>query len=335
MQQNKANDSHISYLDGWRGVAILFVLIGHFFPVTKFIYLGRFGVEVFFVLSGLLMSRILFEYKVPLGKFYKRRISRIFPLFFVYVTVLYGLDFIYLKTGEHTNYLYTLFFLRTYLPGSDIWASPLPIGHLWSLNIEEHSYILLSILTLSAVFTKRVGFLLISFSVGCVVIHYFYVKGGYFKDFNVNARTETAAASLFASAGYYWIVQKYNLSVHRTIPLFSFCIAMFFYTKWAPHWALSWALTPFLLAVSVNHLKDASNYVKKILSGRYICWLGMFSYSIYVWQQPLYKLLHSKYLMIYNPYLVGVLFFFTACFFGYLSFLFIERPIREKLNENW
>src|SRR6476620_555449 len=81
---------YVHYLDGWRGLAILFLLIGHFFPIDG-INLGHLGVNLFFVLSGLLMARLLFVYEVPFGEFYQRRISRIFPTMMVFLLVLVGL----------------------------------------------------------------------------------------------------------------------------------------------------------------------------------------------------------------------------------------------------
>ena len=73
-----STNRHIPYLDGWRGLAVAFLLLGHFFPVDG-INFGTVGVHLFFVLSGLLMTRILFVQKVPLALFYQRRIARIFP----------------------------------------------------------------------------------------------------------------------------------------------------------------------------------------------------------------------------------------------------------------
>jgi peptidoglycan/LPS O-acetylase OafA/YrhL len=87
MMRNGSQYTHsarLSALDGWRGLAILGVLFDHF--VTKSgINLGRFGVELFFVLSGRLMAEILFVQKMPLNVFFLRRFSRVYPALFVFV----------------------------------------------------------------------------------------------------------------------------------------------------------------------------------------------------------------------------------------------------------
>ncbi len=137
--------SHVGFLDGWRGLAIALVLYDHFFPSMRTTNVGRMGVDIFFCLSGLLMSNILYVQRVPLARFYKRRISRIIPVFLLFVSVTFAVH--WLMTGEFsgTELLATATFLRTYVPEQPgIWESSLPIEHLWSLNVEEHCYVIMS-----------------------------------------------------------------------------------------------------------------------------------------------------------------------------------------------
>lgn len=130
ISQKEIHVDRVDYLDGWRGLAIILVLISHFFPI-KYFDLGRLGVDVFFVLSGMLMSNLLFIKKVPLKIFYKRRISRIFPVFFIFITVISMYSYIFNVSDEHNNYIFNLLFLRSYFPENpSIWNTGLPIGHL-------------------------------------------------------------------------------------------------------------------------------------------------------------------------------------------------------------
>jgi len=80
-----------AYLDGWRGVSILLVLIGHFtgLPAIRW---GQLGVELFFALSGRLMAQILFVDGFPLRPFFARRFSRVWPGLLVLVLVLMALS---------------------------------------------------------------------------------------------------------------------------------------------------------------------------------------------------------------------------------------------------
>src|SRR5690242_20540314 len=80
--------TRVGYLDGWRGAAILSVLFGHF-VTSQGLNLGRFGVELFFVLSGRLMAEILFVRQTPLKTFFPRRLARIYPALFVFAVVVF------------------------------------------------------------------------------------------------------------------------------------------------------------------------------------------------------------------------------------------------------
>lgn len=80
--------NHIPYLDGWRGVAIVLVLIGHFNDIGL-VWLGPFGVMLFFALSGRLMCELLFIKKVELVTFFFRRFSRILPTFWLFLLIVF------------------------------------------------------------------------------------------------------------------------------------------------------------------------------------------------------------------------------------------------------
>jgi peptidoglycan/LPS O-acetylase OafA/YrhL len=77
---------HLLYFDGWRGIAILLVLVAHFNHAP----VGGIGVTIFFALSGVLMTRILFIQGTPLNVFYRRRAARILPAFWLYVLLVFA-----------------------------------------------------------------------------------------------------------------------------------------------------------------------------------------------------------------------------------------------------
>lgn len=85
--KNGIGDNHVGHLDGWRGLAIATLLVGHFFPVPG-INFGTVGVNLFFVLSGLLMGRLLFEKQEPISRFYRRRIARIIPAHVAFLLII-------------------------------------------------------------------------------------------------------------------------------------------------------------------------------------------------------------------------------------------------------
>lgn len=323
----KPSGTHINYLDGWRGLAIVLVLEGHFFSVLP-LDTGRMGVDVFFCLSGFLMSGVLFIKKQPIVEFYKRRISRILPAFFFFAALVYvfaslkGLIF----TGEEV--LSTILFLRTYLPTeSGIWSSQVPIGHIWSLNVEEHSYILMSLFVLLPIFRGLEGTALLLTGVGCIGVGILYVKLGAKAPEWGALGTEVAASHLFVSAGYRLVREKYGFVVPSFLPIAALMAATLCYSKLMPWWSAS-LLSPFLLAISINHISQTYKCFLDALSTAPLRMLGLWSFSIYLWQQPFYVYKSSfpggALLAIFGAMAVAL-----ACFYA------LEQPCRTWLNNNW
>lgn len=312
----------IGHLDGWRGIAILLVLIAHF---TNFSYFneGRFGVDIFFVLSGMLMSNILFVKRTPLPLFYWRRASRIVPVFLLFVFSIYTFSYFSDMHFSTTELLSTLAFTRTYLPTEvGIWSSNVPIGHIWSLNVEEHSYIILSLITLPYFIRKKEGYLLILLGIITIFIYIYYMKNPATSPKNYDLRTECAASYIFLSAGYFLIKDRFTPYIKSWFPLMSMMLAVFCYSEIAPWWS-SFLVAPFLLAFTVNHLTEAATIFKMVLSFTPLRYLGVWSYSIYLWQQPFYKFKNAF------PEGVGLA---IALSIGVTSFYLFENPTREWIN---
>ena len=143
----------IAVLDGVRGIAILLVIVFHgsdAFLAGRHAGLfariahegGHLGVDIFFVLSGYLITSILFsEYKrdgrIDLGRFYWRRARRIFPAYYAYLAVVGILAVRGVLHVPITGWLMSLFYLTDYSFGrTAVW-----IVHSWSLAVEEQFYL--------------------------------------------------------------------------------------------------------------------------------------------------------------------------------------------------
>jgi peptidoglycan/LPS O-acetylase OafA/YrhL len=140
-------------IDGLRAIAVLAVLGFHAFPWA--VPGGFIGVDVFFVISGYLISSILYrelqEKTFSFSQFYARRIRRIFPALILVLIVCMGVGWFcllpadYAKLGKHTAasalFVSNFFYWQEagYFDGS---ASSKPLLHLWSLGVEEQFYIL-------------------------------------------------------------------------------------------------------------------------------------------------------------------------------------------------
>lgn len=130
-------------LDILRGVAILLVVLYHFSRIRVFFNFGWTGVDLFFVLSGYLISGLLFdEYKragtLQVKRFWIRRGFKIYPSFYV-MMALTGAA-LFAAHNTHPGLLNECLFIQNY--GAHIW------DHTWSLAVEEHFYLLLPILLL-------------------------------------------------------------------------------------------------------------------------------------------------------------------------------------------
>ncbi|MCC5943359.1 MAG: acyltransferase [Bernardetiaceae bacterium] len=130
-------------LDLLRALAILMVLGRHHFVHASLYQIGWAGVDLFFVLSGFLVSGLLFsDYKkydkVRIGRFLVRRALKIYPLFYLFIfltALLYQLG-LYEVNNFYTRLIAECLFVQNYFGG--LW------NHTWSLAVEEHFYLLLS-----------------------------------------------------------------------------------------------------------------------------------------------------------------------------------------------
>ena len=286
------------------------------------------GVDVFFVLSGFLMSGILFLQRQGLRKFYKRRISRIAPVFVMFVFVIYAFAFSQDLIFTWPEFVSTLTFLRTYFPATPgIWGTSIPIGHLWSLNIEEHSYIFMSTLILLRVLRGSEGWVLLVSGMACIAIGVIYVKLGARAPSWGSLGTEVAASHLLISAGYRLLCDRIRPWVPPWLPLITLAAAVLCYSKIVPWWSSS-LMSPFLLAFTVNHLSETSQWFKSLLGTPVLRLLGIWSYSIYLWQQPFYN---CKTVFPGGPSFALICAMVTAL----LSFYLLEKPCRFWLNKLW
>jgi peptidoglycan/LPS O-acetylase OafA/YrhL len=309
---------HLPYLDGWRAIAILLVLGGHFFDLPA----QRLGVEVFFVLSGLFMSQLLFEDRTPLGTFYKRRIARIFPGFFLFLGAIALVAAVVLPEFPTAQFAFNALFFQQYMPGGFASVASLPLGRLWSLNVEEHSYIFLSLVALMFAGQRQARYVVSLAAVGCVVMYAVYAQTGAQGLF----RTECAAFPLLASAALrMWLngtKQARPLLIASTVGLLV-CIAVS--RKIGGSIAIDYIVKTFCLAAMVNTLHAAPARVHQALSASWLRWFGICSFSLYLWQQPLYHWVSDG---LMNRYLA----FGAAVAVGAMSFYFFEKPMRERIR---
>jgi peptidoglycan/LPS O-acetylase OafA/YrhL len=320
--------NNIPVWDGWRGLAIMCVLVGHYMG-TDFIKEDRLGVDIFFVLSGMLMSRLLFEKRVDLKTFYIRRFSRIYPALLVFVVYSFLIGLLAGWEFSLTEIVANLSFLRTYIPADPhIWSGDVPIKNLWSLNVEEHAYVLMSLMTLFIIKQSNAFKVLLSVGVMSILISLYYHATQNYNETFYLLRTESAICFIMFSASYRLYVAKNNPPVWQWMPAITLLLAGLCYLVDVPFW-MSFTLPPLLLAFSINHLQQAASSFQRVLSFKWLRLLGLWSYSIYLWQQPFYE---YKWAFPGPDYVVPLGLSLAA---GFLSYTYVELPVRTYINNWW
>lgn len=316
---------HIPYLDGWRGLAIVCLLIGHFFPVDG-INLGTVGVTLFFVLSGLLMAQVLFVQRIDFGTFYRRRMSRVFPSVVVYLAAITLIFLLIGKTIAPKEFLSALTFTNNYFVYKD-WI--MPFGHIWSLSVEEHSYILLS---LAAYWCRSRGgrpllavAALLSATLLAVAV-YTLVPGTTAPSFHL--RTEVASFGIFASGFFALALVQKQVRLTQAWMAPAGIITGILAHWWSVPFPLRVIVGAGALALAINAMPSAPRWLVAAFESNWLRRLGIYSFSLYLWQQPFYQLCGRSEL---SP-LLGLVFSLVT---GWVAFHLIESPARLYLNKRW
>ena len=327
----------VPWLDGWRGVAILAVLAGHFGGAmwSPLVSLGGYGVELFFVLSGRLMAQILFVDCHPLPDFFRRRFARIYPALFVFVLVC-----VVASAGATAMHRPPL------MAGWEVWgaltftmnyilvlsgATSRFFEHLWSISVEEHCYIMLA--AVAAALRRRRGVVtaLIAVAGGlalCNGLRLWFTHAGPNAIHDIYWRTDVRLAPVFLSAALHLYLHDQPPSATVKTVL-GFCspasVLITLALCFSGSTPLIYTLTPVALAIGLNGLSYAPSAFKNLLSFSVLTRLGLLSYSIYLWQQPLFRVAN-----VY-PALAPALVVAALCL-GLASYHVVEQPARRWIN---
>lgn len=276
------------------------------------------------------MSIILFEKRLSLRDFYIRRLSRVFPLLLVLVTVMFSVAAITSKTFTVAEIPAALLFIRTYYPETPhIWSTVTSTAHLWSLNVEEHAYLLLSAFTLLMTDTRKVALTLLSLAaISMAISFYYYATTATPAEFELKSiQTESAASFIFFSAGYALLKRRYDWQLPAVMVLLLIIFAAACYSYAFPLWC-RFSFSLLALGVTVNHLNTIPGWLRQILTHNVTRWFGFCSYSLYMWQQVFFEHIWAI------P--GGRISALALCLCtGAASYYLFEDPVRHKINKRW
>ncbi len=337
-------------IDGLRALAVISVI---FYHSTKSIggfvlFPGGFlGVDIFFVISGyLITSIILNEINVTqdfsFKNFYQRRARRILPalLFVIFFSIFFA--YLYLLPGDFNDYiksiLYSLFFTSNYFfyfSGELYDATPSllkPFLHTWSLSVEEQFYLLYPIILYFSFkyfknFLNKILFSLIFISIFSM-IGYFYTNQS-LAFFNFLTRFwELLIGAYIANnqkrIGLYKIsILKKNIISFFGIILIIYPILFFNKNITYGYIYTFLSITGVSLIISFH---DKEILINKILANKILVFLGLISYSLYLWHYPIFAF--GRITEFFGDGVSKKLFFLTF-FLSLFTYYLIEKPFRN------
>jgi peptidoglycan/LPS O-acetylase OafA/YrhL len=292
--------ARIPGLDGLRAIAISLVVTAHLRATPGFpawlddprFYDGGLGVEIFFVISGFLITSLLMDEeervgRVGLGGFYSRRALRILPAALAYLAALALIDAAGLQVVPAGDIVAALTFCR------NLFGDSFLTGHFWSLSVEEQFYLVWPVV-----------FLVVPARLRLRVALGLFVFAPFWRTFNLDVLKPPSGLNLGrADLHYDTIVAGITLALARRHPrgeaahawamehgaalLAATIAALWFLEAAVPRggW-LSMSLRNVLLAsIVLAVVTDPGRLARALLESRPLRWVGRLSYSLYLWQQ--------------------------------------------------
>lgn len=335
-------------IDGLRGLAVVPVVLFH--AQVSLFSGGYVGVDVFFVISGYLITTLLWgdiqQERFSILKFYERRARRILPALFSIILfslaagyfLLLPNDFHNLASSALSSVLFysNVFFWREF--ASFLGALELqPLLHTWSLAVEEQFYIFFPILLWCIVKWKR------SILVGAIALG---GTGSFFLSvwassidpagnfFLIPTRAWELAVGSLLALGVFGSPNQVQLlrGLAGVTGLGAICSAVFFYDIHTDFPGLAAALPVFGTAAIIwagSASAATPSFVTRLLSLKPFVFVGLISYSLYLWHWPLLVFARHWFTQTQLSALATALIFALSFVLAILSWRFIERPFRR------
>ena len=308
-------ESYFPALDGLRGIAIIAVMIWHCIPCCQTFFPGWAGVDLFFVLSGYLITGRLLDTKGQSGyftRFYRNRILRIWPLYYALV-IPFLLLLPYIKEINHADLtlyeqhpLSFLFFVQNwtfirYAPLRD-----LSLGHLWSLAIEEQFYLIWPLVILLVRAPRRRILLFISLILIILVTRcLYYTYHQYGEDpVRIYYNTFFRADSLIAGSllcqlhrlninipkGWAGILLLAGLLIFPAVGIRTGCISPIIPFSVS----VGYTLLAIVFACTLHLALQPKNLIARLCDIPPLRWIGKISYGLYMIHMPVWIILGNK-----------------------------------------
>ena len=349
------SQSYRKDIDGLRCLAVISVVVGHYFPTL--IPKGFLGVDVFFVISGFVITQMLFEmdkkeFNSFLITFYAKRIRRIIPALLVVVTVSMLITLLFISAADEAIgnagayalvALSNMYFWHLSSDYFGLIASQNPLTHTWSLGVEEQFYLIYPIVFfLIWKFGRDKSEQLLIALVLCTLAFSLTLNVWLSQiDFNLAFYSmPTRLWELNAGILAFLLVKKSPNSA-RKIERYRFFLLILLLS------ALFFSILPMgfsqILVVFTAALllyPSSNNFVYSILSNQKVVWVGLRSYSIYLTHWPI--LVFSNYMfgstsVVKNVFFIVFTFLVSAIMYRFVenSFRFGKLKVSDTKTVSW
>ena len=343
-----AEKSNISYrpeIDGLRAIAVILVVLFHakLEPFTA----GFIGVDIFFVISGYLITSIILadlqKGKFELLKFYERRARRILPALLFVIIITTPASMALMLPSQLEDFMQSIVAVMFFASNILFWiesdyfstASELkPLLHTWSLAVEEQYYLLFPVFAIIIwrFMPSFLGVCVFILTLLSLVLSSWWIA----YDSSANFYLLPFRAWEIMTGALLVIYREYFKTRYQDL------IAMLGLAGIAASLILFDAKTPFpsiytLLPVISTSLvliyAQTDTYVAKLLGWEPLVKVGLISYSVYLWHQPIFSNLR---LYFYNgtPHYYHPILILAPFIFGYFSWKYVELPFRQHNTVN-
>ncbi len=334
---------HRKDIDGLRGIAIIPVLLYHL--NIPFFSGGYLGVDIFFVISGFLITSII-DYHIKeqdfsLIIFYERRLRRIIPILYLVLLLSIPLTLINFIETDSRNFFESLFAVVTFSSNFLFWLeegeyftaenSLKPLLHTWSLSIEMQFYIIFPLVIILLEKIKKFKIIIISSIcfISFLIANWLSLTNpdaAFY--FSLTRIWEILLGSLCAFLKLSYKKINFNQSEYICyISLIIILLSVFFFNEKTLHPSF-FSLFPVLATCFLILYSEESKSFKKVLQFSPLTKTGLISYSLYILHFPMIAFI--EYLDINLSNKMTIIFLISLFLVSYLSWVYIETPFRKK-----
>lgn len=361
----RIHQHYIPALDGLRGIAILLVITFHYFGFFKIFSLGWIGVDLFFVLSGyLITSRLIatFKEKNYFSKFYRNRALRILPLYYGVLFSFYIIINFFVQPANKEAFAFYNQNAGSFVLFLENWSFifsqqeyPIHLLHFWTLAVEEQFYLLWPLIIYffyDKKYFARLLLIMIVIAI-CFRCFLFSISEGnsllYF--FNTFCRMDSF---IIGGALFFFHRSNNNISFKIILPLVSIAlvIGIFIYGPESGNFffgTIGYTLLAIFFAGLIQlATKNKFRLFNNILETKWLIFVGKISYGLYVYHWIVQQFLQNKFTQILevhfsipNEAALGlsislcllISFLISILSFVYFEMYFLKRKYYAKLRD--